>query len=230
MQKKIKGFENYIIDHRGMVFNTKTRLVKKPTSNRSGKGYLFVDLYNNGVSKRFYIHRLVAEAFIPNTENKPYINHKDGNPQNNCVDNLEWCTPLENVEHASKVLGVMKNYSNHAECCKRKILAYKYDTDEFLGKFNSITECSKKYGISVPNIIENAQCKFRKQLKGMYFVYEEDVLLFKEKISRLRKDITREMVLELKEQGYSHKQMAKILSCSTKTIFNRLSYVEELGV
>lgn len=62
--------------------------------------YLFVDLYNNEGNKIKSIHRLVAIAFIPNHENKPQINHKDGNKQNNHVDNLEWVTVKENIIHS----------------------------------------------------------------------------------------------------------------------------------
>lgn len=63
------------------------------------KGYLHVDLSKNQNVKRRDVHRLVAEAFIPNPENKPEINHIDGNKKNNRVDNLEWCTRSENLLH-----------------------------------------------------------------------------------------------------------------------------------
>lgn len=63
-------------------------------------GYTQVFLNKEGVSKGHLVHRLVAEAFIPNLESKPEVNHKDRNAKNNCVDNLEWVTRQENVDHA----------------------------------------------------------------------------------------------------------------------------------
>lgn len=83
-----------------------TRKVKgrvlKPSSNKSKQGYLFVFLCKNGTPKRFYLHRLVARAFIPNPLNLPYINHKDENPQNNSADNLEWCTQVYNINYGQR--------------------------------------------------------------------------------------------------------------------------------
>ncbi len=71
----------------------------------NNKGYLFVSAHEHGCRKNLLIHRLVAEAFIPNPEHKPEVNHIDGNPHNNHVDNLEWVTSSENRKHAYYMLG-----------------------------------------------------------------------------------------------------------------------------
>ena len=66
------------------------------------EGYLLVNLNKGKNQLSFRVHRLVAQAFIPNPDNKPFINHINGNPDDNRVENLEWCTPSENAIHAIK--------------------------------------------------------------------------------------------------------------------------------
>lgn len=88
----------YVISNYGTVKNTITNAFIKPAINRGG--YMYVNLSHNGVTYNTRIHRLVALYFIPNIDNKPIINHKDGNKLNNRVDNLEWCTSSENNKHA----------------------------------------------------------------------------------------------------------------------------------
>ena len=86
--------DDYEITRDGKVINKQTGHTLAPQPN--GKGYLRVSIGK----KLMFIHRLVAEKYIPNPENKPQVNHKDGNKLNNCVDNLEWVTNQENRNHA----------------------------------------------------------------------------------------------------------------------------------
>ena len=92
--KDIKGYEGlYKISNTGKVFSC--RLNKEMAINK--QYYLSINLSKNGKQKHFYIHRLVAETFIPNPENKTDVNHIDHNPHNARADNLEWTTHSENI-------------------------------------------------------------------------------------------------------------------------------------
>lgn len=95
MWKKIERNNNYSINKNGEVRNDATGRIKTPFKNKAN-GYLIVDLYKNNKSQKVPIHRLVAEAFIPNPENKLTVDHIDGNRQNNSIENLRWATYSEN--------------------------------------------------------------------------------------------------------------------------------------
>lgn len=115
--KDIKGYEGYYkVSNLGNIKRIETVIRYKNNGLRNYpakvlkqekimEGYLRVVLMKEGVKKRFMSHRLVAEAFIPNTENKPFVNHINGNPNDNRVENLEWCTQSENEKHSINILG-----------------------------------------------------------------------------------------------------------------------------
>ena len=95
----IDGIEwNYEVSSHGRIRNLRGK-IKDQQDN--GKGYLFVNLYRNGQQKNFYVHRLVANAFIPNPHNLTDVNHIDENKTNNCVENLEWVSHKNNMSHGT---------------------------------------------------------------------------------------------------------------------------------
>lgn len=99
--KDIKEYEGlYQVSNFGRVksLSRKNDIIMRPSCGE----YKRVNLRKNGKYKSFYVHRLVAQNFIPNLKNKPQVNHKDENKYNNCVNNLEWCTHIENMNYGTK--------------------------------------------------------------------------------------------------------------------------------
>ena len=179
--KDISYFPNkYSISNKGRVKNKITNHIYKNT-NKKGD-YLRVVLYDDSKTKTFLLHRLVAEAFIPNPYNLPEVNHIDANKQNNCVDNLEWCTRSYNILHAIKnELGVLHgiNKYNKNKCFNKYGYIYQYTKDNiFVNKYYSVKEASEKTGVCARNIL---QCinheQNRKQAGGFIWKSEKEVML-----------------------------------------------------
>lgn len=122
---------------------TKERIMTQVTTK---KGYKQVRLHNGKKSQGFRVHRLVANTFISNSDNKPQVNHIDGNKQNNCVDNLEWVTPKQNMRHAVDN-GLLRDVSgNHNPNCKT---INQYDLNgNFIKQWKSMYEIHKELGIN----------------------------------------------------------------------------------
>ena len=123
----------YEVSSLGNVRNKKTKRILKPALRG---GYTFVGLCKDSKGKTFPVHRLVATAFIPNPENKPQVNHIDKVRNNNCVNNLEWCSASQNSAHRSQ--GVIQTTNQYV-----KVWRINKETNEKLQKYNSIEEASK---------------------------------------------------------------------------------------
>lgn len=97
---RVKTLPHQIVRSNGHVQTFKARILKQL---KQSSGYLEVCLSNKGIQKKYYVHRLVAQAFIPNPKALPEINHKDENKHNNFVNNLEWCNRAYNNAYGSRL-------------------------------------------------------------------------------------------------------------------------------
>ena len=134
--KEIKGFHDYYADKNGIIYSCKNNNNMKPIAQwKDGRGrYLLVHIIDdNGYAKNVLVHRIIGETFIPNQLNLPEINHKDNNPKNNCVTNLEWCTRKENLMQSYKPMSPVRNFKT----CKL------YKNGKFISDFQSINEACR---------------------------------------------------------------------------------------
>jgi len=167
--KDINNYNNYEVSTFGNVRNKKTGRIMKSVNNG---GYIYVGI-SNKITKTFPVHRLVAENFIENPENKAHVNHKDKNGTNNHLSNLEWCSPKENNIHKSKGIIQRTNQNLH-------IWRIDLKTSEKMEKYNSIDLASKwifEKGLS-PNlhsIKSSISCSIRGVYKSSFgFKWELD--------------------------------------------------------
>ena len=155
--KPIKKFEKfYEISNFGNVKSLRKNKILKP---HLGNQYYQVTLYGDNKYKKIYvIHRLVAQAFIPNPENKPTVNHKDENKLNNHVENLEWASHLEQNLYGTR----MKRMK---EKLYKKVNQYDLD-DNFIKQWNSILEAENELKIAKGKITECCKHYYGRKTAG----------------------------------------------------------------
>lgn len=164
MLADIKGYNGfYKISTEGNVYSPNGK-IKEQLSNT---GYLRVSLWKNGKCKHFSIHRLMAEAFIPNPKHYRIVNHIDGVKTNNTLKNLEWCDASMNISHAYKT-GLIKPKTT-------RIIQYSMDMRK-IKEWNSINEACKSLGLNHANIVTVCGGKTkRKQAGGFIWRYANDL-------------------------------------------------------
>ena len=159
--KYIEGFEQYQVSNLGNVRRWQRRLKKwyylKPYLINSG--YLVVALRKNNKAHKMLVHRLVAQAFIPNPLNLPYVNHKSEVKTENFVENLEWCSMSYN-----------NTYNNKMKCRKRPVLQIK--NGSVIKEWDSITDAGNTLGISISGIA-NVLCGRAKTSAGFVWEYKK---------------------------------------------------------
>ena len=144
--KDIKGYEGtYQVSSYGRVRSKNG--IRKP--QRDKYGYYQIGLHKNGNRKFFKVHRLVAQAFIPNINNFPQINHKDEDKSNNKVNNLEWCTNKYNMNYGTRNEKAGNSISKKVICVT---------TGE---KFSSAKKAGEKYNVDQSSIAKNCRNKLK---------------------------------------------------------------------
>ena len=160
--KPIDEFPGYLISNQGDVKNKKTGYIKKPSVGK--RGYVVFSMKNEG---KFYLrtqHIMLARTFIPNPLNKPYVNHKDGNKQNNSIDNLEWVTGRENLLHARRT-GLRKSDGD------KRTAQYTLD-GKLIAIYKSASEAARRLGIGFSGITSVARGNTKlKTYKGFIWRY-----------------------------------------------------------
>ena len=146
----IKGFEGqYQVSDQGRVKSLKfgKERILKPIRDKDG--YLLVNLCKNGEIKQCLVHRLVAQAFIPNPNNLPQVNHRDEDKTNNSVQNLEWCDQKYNI-----------NYGTRTDRCSKPVLQFT-KSGEFVREWKSTRDVERNLGYFHNNISDCCNGKYK---------------------------------------------------------------------
>lgn len=138
--KPVKGFEGlYEVSNLGNVRSLLKGKCQQMVLNKDNHGYKRVALFKDGIPSYKAAHRLVAEAFIPNPDGLPCVNHKDENPSNNIVDNLEWCTYDYNSNYGTRNARIKKAITE-----KYGTRVYQFTLDgDFVAEYPSFAEAAR---------------------------------------------------------------------------------------
>ena len=174
---RIKDFPDYYVTDSGDVYSrryhpqkNRQMRIKKLKLMKQATGYFSVGLYKNDKKFLKSVHRLVATAFIPNPENKPQVNHKNGIKTDNRVENLEWNTRSENSWHATHVIKTIKPpvpwEGKYGKDNTNSKLVLQIKGGNIIAEFYGTYEAERKTGINFRNI--SAVCRGKRKSAGGY--------------------------------------------------------------
>ena len=160
--RDVKEYDHYEVNQFGEIRHKKRKQVLKPRSNNGG--YLYVNFNINGIRTNFAVHRIVANAFIPNPKGYLEVNHKDYNKQNNNVSNLEWVNSSQNKQHA---------YLKQENKQSRGKSVEQYTKDgRYIKTFESVSQAAQEIGCCV-SAISNCCLGRTKTSKGYRWKFAE---------------------------------------------------------
>jgi hypothetical protein len=169
--KDIVGYEGlYKVSASGDVFSVKKDM--KMTLHLDRYGYLIITLFKDKKHKSHKVHRLVANAFIPNPNNHPSVNHKDETKTNNHESNLEWCSSLHNANYGSRNKNISSSQTNRKDQARQVVQLTV--GGQYIAEYNSVREAERETAVYRSNII--ACCKGNKRYPsagGFVWMYKE---------------------------------------------------------
>ena len=183
--REVKGFEGmYMVSNQGRVLSLRKDGKQLLKQAYTPAGYFRVCCHTRPAAKHIFVHRLVAEAFIPNPDNLPFINHRDEDRGNNSVDNLEWCTRLYNNTYGTALEKASKTRRTHGYTKETR----QYDLQgNLLAVYGSIYKASKATDIPYSSI---AGCVSGKHLTCHGFVFITDKSNISERLSQINKKVS----------------------------------------
>ena len=171
--KPIVGFEGlYEVSNFGEVKNKKGKTLKHGIKRTTGTCYKTVRLWKDGRYYNKYIHRLIAEMFIPNPGNLPFVNHKDEDGTNNSIDNLEWCTKEYNENYGTARKRQARKLRGRESKKRKAVLQYSME-GEFIAYYPSVASAANEHGGSTSAIAQACNGK-RKSAQGFIWRYEAE--------------------------------------------------------